>query len=68
MEKVKSKSGDEGYNEPPLYVSENHFDRRYDDLDPRLIPKGENLGMVVERITPFGRMMLFPSFDQEKMS
>ena len=42
-----------GYNEPPLYVSENHFDRRYDDLDPRLIPKGENLGMVVERITPF---------------
>ena len=25
-----------GYNEPPLYVSENHFDRRYDDLDPRL--------------------------------
>jgi 2,3-bisphosphoglycerate-dependent phosphoglycerate mutase len=42
-----------GYNEPPLYVDENHFDRRYDALDPNLIPKGENLAMVVERIRPF---------------
>lgn len=32
-----------GYNEPPLYVSENHFDRRYDDLDPRLITKARKL-------------------------
>ncbi len=36
-----------GYDESPLYVEENDLDRRYDSLDPRLIPKGENLGMVV---------------------
>jgi 2,3-bisphosphoglycerate-dependent phosphoglycerate mutase len=42
-----------GYDEPPLYVAENQFDRRYNHLDSSLIPKGENLGMVVERIVPF---------------
>ena len=42
-----------GYSEPPLYVEANDFDRRYEQLDPRMIPKGENLEMVVARIIPF---------------
>lgn len=42
-----------GYTEPPLYVEVNDFDRRYDHLDQQLVPKGENLEMVVARIVPF---------------
>lgn len=42
-----------GYKEPPLYVKTNDFDRRYDHLDQRLVPKGENLEMVVARVVPF---------------
>lgn len=42
-----------GYTEPPLYVENNDFDRRYDHLDQRMVPKGENLEMVVARVVPF---------------
>ncbi len=42
-----------GYREVPPLVSENHFDRRYDSLDPRLLSHGESLEMTVERVVPF---------------
>lgn len=55
-----------GYDEPPLYVEENDFDRRYDSLDPRLIPKGENLGMVVARVVPFWQDQVVPLLKDHK--
>ena len=55
-----------GYDEPPLYVEENDLDRRYDSLDPRLIPKGENLGMVVARVVPFWQDQVVPLLKDHK--
>jgi len=55
-----------GYDEPPLYVEENDLDLRYDSLDPRLIPKGENLGMVVARVVPFWQDQVVPLLKDHK--
>ena len=55
-----------GYDEPPLYVEENDLDRRYDSLDPRLIPMGENLGMVVTRVVPFWKDQVVPLLKDHK--
>ena len=55
-----------GYDEPPLYVEENDLDRRYDSLDPRLIPMGENLGMVVTRVVPFWQDQVVPLLKDHK--
>lgn len=55
-----------GYDELPPFVSANHFDRRYDDLDERLTPKGENLKMVVERVIPFWQDQVAPFISADK--
>nr|HAP7837855.1 extracellular solute-binding protein [Enterococcus faecium] len=44
---------------PPL-TAENRFDRRYDHLDPHLIPYGESLEMTVNRIIPLWQDHLAP--------
>lgn len=49
-----------GYREVPPLVSENHFDRRYDFLDPRLLSHGESLEMTVERVVPLWQDELAP--------
>lgn len=49
-----------GYREVPPLVSENHFDRRYDSLDPRLLSHGESLEMTVERVVPLWQDELVP--------
>ena len=49
-----------GYREVPPLVSENHFDRRYDSLDPRLLSHGESLEMTVERVVPLWQDELAP--------
>ncbi|EMF0424847.1 2,3-bisphosphoglycerate-dependent phosphoglycerate mutase [Enterococcus hirae] len=49
-----------GYREVPPLVSENHFDRRYDSLDPRLLFHGESLEMTVERVVPLWQDELAP--------
>ncbi|EMF0127995.1 2,3-diphosphoglycerate-dependent phosphoglycerate mutase [Enterococcus hirae] len=49
-----------GYREIPPLVSENHFDRRYDSLDPRLLSHGESLEMTVERVVPLWQDELAP--------
>lgn len=49
-----------GYREVPPLVSENHFDRRYDSLDPRLLSHGESLEMTVERVIPLWQDELAP--------
>lgn len=49
-----------GYKEVPPLAEENHFDRRYDFLDPRLISHGESLEMTVERIIPLWEDHLAP--------
>lgn len=47
------------YEEVPL-MTENHFDRRYDHLDPRLIPKGERLADTYARVMPLWQDELAP--------
>ncbi|EOI6432004.1 2,3-diphosphoglycerate-dependent phosphoglycerate mutase [Enterococcus hirae] len=49
-----------GYREVPPLVSENHFDRRYDSLDPRLLSHGESLEMTVDRVVPLWQDELAP--------
>ena len=49
-----------GYREVPPLVSENHFDRRYESLDPRLLSHGESLEMTVERVVPLWQDELAP--------
>lgn len=49
-----------GYREVPPLVLENHFDRRYDSLDPRLLSHGESLEMTVERVVPLWQDELAP--------
>lgn len=49
-----------GYREVPPLVAENHFDRRYDSLDPRLLSHGESLEMTVERVVPLWQDELAP--------
>ena len=56
----KEKKWRRGYREVPPLVSENHFDRRYDSLDPRLLSHGESLEMTVERVVPLWQDELAP--------
>lgn len=49
-----------GYRELPPLVEENHFDRRYEQLDPRLIPTGESLAMTASRVLPLWEDQLAP--------
>ncbi|HAQ6543442.1 2,3-bisphosphoglycerate-dependent phosphoglycerate mutase [Enterococcus faecium] len=49
-----------GYTEVPPLTAENRFDRRYDHLDPHLIPYGESLEMTVNRIIPLWQDHLAP--------
>lgn len=55
-----------GYREVPPLVSENHFDRRYDSLDPRLLSHGESLEMTVERVVPLWQDELAPHLSAGK--
>lgn len=55
-----------GFYEPPLFVTENNFDRRYNNLDERLIPKGENLAMVQKRVIPLWEDEIAPLIRQGK--
>ncbi|EMF0257629.1 2,3-bisphosphoglycerate-dependent phosphoglycerate mutase [Enterococcus hirae] len=55
-----------GYREVPPLVAENHFDRRYDSLDPRLLSHGESLEMTVERVVPLWQDELAPHLSAGK--
>jgi 2,3-bisphosphoglycerate-dependent phosphoglycerate mutase len=55
-----------GYKEVPPLALENHFDRRYDFLDPRLISHGESLEMTVKRIMPLWEDQLAPRLMDEQ--
>ncbi|WP_165006306.1 MULTISPECIES: 2,3-bisphosphoglycerate-dependent phosphoglycerate mutase [unclassified Enterococcus] len=55
-----------GYTEMPPLAEENHFDRRYDTLDPRLITHGESLEMTVERIIPLWEDHLAPRLKDQQ--
>ncbi|MFB8488691.1 2,3-bisphosphoglycerate-dependent phosphoglycerate mutase [Enterococcus durans] len=57
-----------GYKEVPPLAAENHFDRRYAQLDPRLISHGESLEMTVERVIPLWQDNLAPRLlDQQNI-
>jgi len=53
-----------GYTEVPPLTAENRFDRRYDHLDPHLIPYGESLEMTVNRIIPLWQDQLAPKLKE----
>lgn len=55
-----------GYTEVPPLTAENRFDRRYDHLDPHLIPYGESLEMTVNRIIPLWQDQLAPKLKDRK--
>lgn len=55
-----------GYYQLPPLVEQNHFDRRYDDLDQSLIPKGESLALTTDRVLPLWRDWLAPLLLQDK--
>ncbi len=49
-----------GYYEMPPLQEANHFDRRYQQLDPQSIPHGENLAMTVQRVIPLWQDQIAP--------
>lgn len=55
-----------GFDEVPPLAKENRFDRRYDRLDPRLIPVGESLHMTLQRVMPLWQDQLAPNLLAEK--
>ncbi|MGL9728454.1 2,3-bisphosphoglycerate-dependent phosphoglycerate mutase [Enterococcus sp. DIV0756] len=55
-----------GFDEIPPLAKENLFDRRYDRLDPRLIPVGESLHMTLQRVMPLWQDQLAPNLLAEK--
>lgn len=55
-----------GFDEVPPLVKENHFDRRYQNLDPRLIPTGESLHMTSKRVVPLWQDQIAPALLEEK--
>ncbi|MGF2941683.1 2,3-bisphosphoglycerate-dependent phosphoglycerate mutase [Enterococcus xiangfangensis] len=55
-----------GFDEVPPLVKENHFDRRYDNLDPGLIPLGESLRMTSQRVIPLWQDKIAPALLDEK--
>ncbi|MGO3602782.1 MAG: 2,3-bisphosphoglycerate-dependent phosphoglycerate mutase [Enterococcus malodoratus] len=50
-----------GFDEIPPLTKNNHFDRRYDMLDPRLIPTGESLHMTLQRVIPLWQDQIAPN-------
>src|SRR5699024_940304 len=55
-----------GYYQLPPLVEQNHFDRRYDNLDQSLISKGESLALTTERVLPLWEDWLAPLLLQDK--
>ncbi|MGM0239754.1 2,3-bisphosphoglycerate-dependent phosphoglycerate mutase [Enterococcus sp. AZ103] len=55
-----------GYDEVPPQVKINHFDRRYNNLDPRLIPKGESLHQTEQRVIPLWQDEIVPELKAGK--
>ena len=55
---------------PPLLDAEDEGsaanDRRYKDLDPRIIPGGENLKVTLERVLPFWEDQIAPKLIEGK--
>lgn len=49
-----------GFDEVPPLSKGNHFDRRYNDLDPRLLPTGESLHMTSQRVIPLWQDQIGP--------
>ncbi|MDU5334811.1 2,3-diphosphoglycerate-dependent phosphoglycerate mutase [Enterococcus sp.] len=49
-----------GFDEVPPLLKENHFDRRYNNLDSRLIPTGESLHMTSQRVIPLWQDQIAP--------
>lgn len=49
-----------GFDEVPPLSKVNHFDRRYNDLDPRLLPTGESLHMTSQRVIPLWQDQIAP--------
>lgn len=49
------------FEEVPPLTKDNHFDHRYNDLDPRLIPKGESLQMTSKRVIPLWQDQIAPN-------
>ncbi len=49
---------------PPMIADDSEFsqvhDRRYADLDPNIVPKGENLKVTLERVMPFWEDRIAP--------
>lgn len=55
-----------GFDEVPPLTNDNHFDRRYDNLDPRLISRGESLHMTSQRVIPLWQDQIVPALLDEK--
>lgn len=55
-----------GFDEVPPLAKDNHFDRRYNHLDPRLIPTGESLHMTSQRVLPLWQDQIAPNLLDEK--
>lgn len=55
---------------PPLLDTDNPYhpanDPRYKDLDPRVLPAGENLKVTLERVIPFWNDNIAPQLRQDK--
>lgn len=54
------------FDEVPPLTQDNHFDRRYDQLDPRLIPTGESLHMTSKRVRPLWEDQVAPQLLAKK--
>ncbi|MEO1770857.1 2,3-bisphosphoglycerate-dependent phosphoglycerate mutase [Candidatus Enterococcus ferrettii] len=48
------------FNEVPPLIKKNQLDRRYKNLDPRLIPRGESLSMTSKRVLPLWQDQVIP--------
>ena len=55
-----------GFDEVPPLAKDNHFDRRYNHLDPRLIPTGESLHITSQRVLPLWQDQIAPNLLDEK--
>lgn len=55
-----------GFHEVPPLVDSNHFDRRYNNLDSHLIPKGESLSMTSKRVLPLWQSQIVPRLKDQQ--
>lgn len=55
-----------GYTTVPPLVTDNHFDRRYNTLDPRLIPLGESLQQTAARVLPLWEDHIAPRIKDDQ--